>query len=98
MIYTFTEFRNYNFGNNGIYEVPLGENIISVYIQNTGGFGSFIVINGTNIGNGLSLSPGRSLRIYGRENEILNGKITVFAFSFQSIDQKKIGILIKRKI
>ena len=89
MVQTYTEFRTYSAANNGIFEIPLGEDIISIYIQNTGGFGSFIVINGTNIGNGLSLIPGRSLRVYGRQDEILSGKITVYVFSFQSIDEKK---------
>jgi len=98
MIQTYTEFKNYTAANNGIFEIPLGEDIISIYIQNTGGFGSFIVINGTNIGNGLSLIPGRSLRVYGRQDEILAGKITVYCFAFQQADAKKIGILIKRKI
>jgi len=98
MVQTYTEFKTYTAANNGILEIPIFEDIISIYIQNTGGFGSFVVINGTNVGNGLALSPGRSLRIYGKENEIFNSKITVFVFSFQQADAKKIGILIKRKI
>ena len=98
MIQTYTEFKNYTQANNGIFELPINENIISIYIQNNGGFGSFIVINGTNISNGLRLQPGESLRVYGKKDEISTSKLTVFCFAFQQADAKKIGILIKRKI
>lgn len=98
MTETITEFYNYTLTNGLPFEIPINENIISIYVQNSGGFATFIVINGTNLGNGLILYPGNSLRVYGKYNQIFNGKISVLPLGLSTAQQRSVAILIRRKI
>ena len=84
---------------NDVFEVPLDENVISVYIYNnyqTIGGGS-VVINGLDNYNGYIIYFGKSLLIKGLTDQMLIGKLTVKLISFPG-QYQTVGIMIKRRI
>lgn len=94
-ILTKTEFMQVT-GYNDFFEVPVDENVISVYISNNSGYIGKISINGQNLNDGLTLLTGRNLYIRGLTDQILTGKITVKLLTTAAPQQ--VGILIKRRI
>jgi hypothetical protein len=86
-------------GYNDIIEVPVDENVISVFISNNSGFLGLISINGQNQNDGLTLISGRNLYIKGLTDQILSGKITVKILNFTNRNElQQVGVLIKRRI
>lgn len=97
-IYTKTEFMQVT-GYNNFFEVPIDENVISVFVSNNAGYLGSISINGQNQNDGLTLISGRSLYVKGLTDQILSGKITVKILNLTSYNELlQIGVLIKRRI
>jgi hypothetical protein len=97
-IYTKTDFMQVT-GYNNSFEVPIDDNVISVFISNNAGYLGAISINGQNQNDGLTLISGRSLYIKGLTDQILTGKITVKILNLTSYNElQQIGILIKRRV
>ena len=94
-IRTITEFMQVT-GYDNYFEIPVDENIISVYISNNSGFLGLISINGQNINDGLTLISGRSLYVKGLTDQFLTGKISVKLLT--PANPQQVGILIKRRI
>jgi len=97
-IYTYTDFMQVT-GYNNSFEVPIDDNVISVYISNNAGYLGAISINGQNQNDGLTLISGRSLYVKGLTDQILTGKITVKILStINNQELQQVGILIKRRV
>jgi len=86
-------------GYDNFFEVPIDENVISVFVSNNAGYLGSIAINGQNQNDGLTLISGRNLYVKGLTDQILSGKITVKILNLTSYNElQQIGILIKRRI
>jgi hypothetical protein len=97
-ILTKTEFYQV-IGYNNTFEVPVDENVISVFISNNAGYLGLISINGQTQNDGLTLISGRSLYIKGLTDQVLSGKITIKILNLTSYNElQQVGVLIKRRI
>ena len=86
-------------GYDNTFQIPVDENVISVFIANNAGYLGLISINGQNQNDGLTLISGRSLYIKGLTDQVLSGKITVKILNLTSYNElQQVGVLIKRRI
>ena len=98
MIITKTEFYQVQ-GIDNFFQVPIDENVISVFISNNNGYLGLISINGQNADDGLTLISGRSLYIKGLTDQRLAGKLTVKILNLTNANElQSVGVLIKRRI
>lgn len=86
-------------GYNNTFEVPIDDDVISVYISNNAGYLGLISINGQNANDGLTLISGKNLFIKGLTDQNLVGKITVKILNLTNYNElQQVGVLIKRRI